>query len=264
MTELVVTTGHHRTIGYQSDRMVITGGDCHDICPLGYIALTVLIFSTGHHRTIGFQPDHMAVTGGNCHDICPAGYIALTVLIVTTGYHRTIGSQPDRMVVTGGNFHDICPAGYITIRLVTTGHHRTIGFQPDRMGVTDGNHTWRMAVIVYWQLFRQIFPAAVCFLYALLFLLLKPFCVLIGKPFCVGQFVCQRTACKLPGALIFAALHHLDDIRTSFLPRSDPPCRQQQHHISVRTLRVNIQHLLGVLCSELGILVLQKHLRSLQ
>ena len=183
------------------------------------------------------------------------------------------------------------------------------------MGVTDGNRAWRMAVIVWPQLFLQFLfaacfilfsaaacfllaaycffpaavcllyallfhlrkpfcvligkpfcvgPAAVCLLYALLFHLRKPFCVLIGKPFCVGQFVCQRTACKLSGALIFAALHHLDDLRTSFLPRSDPPCRQQQHHISVRTLRVNIQHLLGVLCSELGILVLQKHLCPLQ
>ena len=170
--------------------------------------------------------------------------------------------------------------------IATTGNHRTIEFQPDRMGVTDGNRAWRMAVIVWPQLFLQFlfaacfilfsaaacfllaaycfFPAAVCLLYALLFHLRKPFCVLIGKPFCVGQFVCQRTACKLSGALIFAALHHLDDLRTSFLPRSDPPCRQQQHHISVRTLRVNIQHLLGVLCSELGILVLQKHLCPLQ
>ena len=179
------------------------------------------------------------------------------------------------MVATGGKCHDICPAGYITKRLVTTGHHRTIGFQPDRMLGTGDDRAWRMAVMVYWQLFRQIFPASCFFLlkaclllltacFLLLTLLFKPFCVLIGKPFCVGQFVCQRTACKLPGALIFAALHHLDDIRASFLPRSDLPCRQKQHHISVRTLRVNIQHLLGVLCSELGILVLQKHLCPLQ
>ena len=216
----------------------------------------------------------------------------MAMIIVTTGNHRTIRFQSNRFSVAGGNCHNSCPAGYIasTARGNPTGNHRTIGFQPDRMGVTDGNHTWRMAVIVCRQLFLQFlfaacfilfsaacflltayfllaacfFTAAVCFLYALLFFPRKPFRVFVSQPFCVGQFVCQRTACKLSGALIFAALHHLDDIRTSFLPRSDPPCRQQQHHISVRTLRVNIQHLLGVLCGELGILILQKHLCPLQ
>ena len=88
--------------------------------------------------------------------------------------------------------------------------------------------------------------------------------MLIGKPFRIGQFVRERTACKLLGALIFAALHQLDDISVQFLPRFDPPCCQQQYHIGIRTLRVNIQYLLGVLCGEFGILILQEHLRPLQ
>ena len=61
--------------------MEAIGGNRHDICPTGYIALTARILSASHHRTIGFQPDRMDATGGNCHDIFPAGYIALTVII---------------------------------------------------------------------------------------------------------------------------------------------------------------------------------------
>lgn len=98
--------------------MEAIGGNRHDICPTGYIALTARILSASHHRTIGFQPDRMDATGGNCHDICPLGYIALTVLIVTTGDHCAIGSQPDRMDATGSNCHDIFPAGYIALTVI--------------------------------------------------------------------------------------------------------------------------------------------------
>ena len=66
LTIFILTAGHYRSVGLQSNRANYTIGNRHDICPTGYIALAVIIFSAGHYRTIGFQPDRIAQAGGNC------------------------------------------------------------------------------------------------------------------------------------------------------------------------------------------------------
>ena len=46
--------------------MLVACSNCHDVRPLAHIALSVVVFSHGNHRTVGFQSYRVVGACGDC------------------------------------------------------------------------------------------------------------------------------------------------------------------------------------------------------
>ena len=64
--------------------MTISSRDGNNICPVGYIALSMTIIAHGNDGTIRFQPDCMHIASRNSDNTCPIANIALAAVVVTS------------------------------------------------------------------------------------------------------------------------------------------------------------------------------------
>ena len=97
----MVAAGHEAAVRAQSNGIVVSCRNAHNIGPALHIALSVFVVPDSDNGTVAAQTDCMLLPRRDLNDPGPVFGIALPERIIAAGANACIRSQIDRVIITG-------------------------------------------------------------------------------------------------------------------------------------------------------------------